>query len=151
MGELCWDTDLYIKKNADEIKQLILVYGCAYSATLPLIKTAILVDWCRLFVSIDRYKSFFWWGCTCIIIFQCVWGILCVILLNMQCRPHEAIWKFWLPSKCYSLPKVMLTSATVQVISDLAMFLLPQRLIWSLQMSLQRKLGVSVMFSVGIL
>lgn len=82
---------------------------------------------------------------------QCLWGLLCIILLNMQCRPHEAIWKFYLPSKCYSLPDVMLTSASVQVVSDIAMFLLPQRIIWGLQMNWQKKIGVSVIFGVGIL
>lgn len=82
---------------------------------------------------------------------QCVWGLLCIILLNMQCRPHEAIWKFYLPSKCYSLPDVMLTSACVQVASDIIMFVLPQRIIWHLQMTWQKKLGISVIFGAGIL
>ncbi|GAA92593.1 hypothetical protein AKAW_10707 [Aspergillus luchuensis IFO 4308] len=65
--------------------------------------------------------------------------------------PHEAIWKFYLPSKCYSLPDVMLTSASVQVASDITMFFLPQRIIWRLQMNWQKKIGVSVIFGVGIL
>ncbi|KAJ5371216.1 uncharacterized protein N7496_007308 [Penicillium cataractarum] len=130
---------------------LILIYGCCYSATLPLIKTAILLDWCRIFFPIDRARNLFWWGCTSIITLQCLWGVLCIILLNAQCRPHEAIWKFYLPSKCYSLPDVMLTSATVQVVSDIAMFLLPQRIIWRLHMNWQKKIGISIIFGVGIL
>ncbi|GLB11181.1 hypothetical protein AtubIFM57258_007601 [Aspergillus tubingensis] len=69
----------------------------------------------------------------------------------MQCRPHEAIWKFYIPSKCYSLPDVMLTSASVQVASDITMFFLPQRIIWRLQMNWQKKIGVSIIFGVGIL
>ncbi|KAJ5344827.1 hypothetical protein N7452_002831 [Penicillium brevicompactum] len=139
--------------NQDLIKPLylILVYGCSYSAVLPLIKTAILLDWGRIFVAIDRSKNLFWWGCMFVSFIQCAWGISCIILLNMQCRPHAAIWKFYLPSKCYSLPKVMLASASIQVISDILMFLLPQKIIWSLQMNWQKKLGISVIFGVGIL
>jgi hypothetical protein len=49
------------------------------------------------------------------------------------------------------LPDVMLTSASVQVASDIIMFFLPQRNIWRLQMNWQKKLGVSVIFGVGIL
>lgn len=82
---------------------------------------------------------------------QCVWGIACIILLNMQCRPHEAIWKFYLESKCYSLPSVMLTSASVQVFTDISMVLLPQKVIWSLLMSWRRKVGISIVFGVGLL
>lgn len=95
------------RKLANSV-QLILIYGCCYSATLPLIKTAILLDWCRIFDPIDRTRNVFWCGCMAVATLQCVWGLLCIILLNMQCRPHEAIWKFYLPSKCYSLPDVML-------------------------------------------
>ncbi|GAB1192744.1 hypothetical protein APSETT444_001940 [Aspergillus pseudonomiae] len=69
----------------------------------------------------------------------------------MQCRPHRAIWEFYLPSKCYSLPDVMLCSAAVQVISDVCMFLLPQKMIWSLHMNWQKKMGISIIFGVGIL
>ncbi|KAF4341573.1 60s ribosomal l36 [Fusarium beomiforme] len=69
----------------------------------------------------------------------------------LYCRPHNAIWEFYVPSKCYSLPKVMLTSASVQLASDVAMVLLPQRIIWNLNMKWQRKVGIAIIFGVGIL
>ncbi|EYE93879.1 uncharacterized protein EURHEDRAFT_459029 [Aspergillus ruber CBS 135680] len=130
---------------------LILIYGCCYSVVLPLIKKSILLDWCRVFVPIDRVKSPFWWGCIAMACFQCLWGVLCIILLNTQCLPHRAIWEFYLQSKCYSLPNVMLCSASVQVISDVTMILLPQRIIWILQTSRKKRLGISVIFGAGIL
>lgn len=45
----------------------------------------------------------------------------------------------------------MLVSASIQVISDILMFVLPQKIIWGLQMNWQNKLGVSIIFGVGIL
>jgi hypothetical protein len=69
----------------------------------------------------------------------------------MQCTPHRAIWEFYVPSECYDLPSVMLGSATVQVITDVAMVLLPQRIIWKLNMNGRTKLGLSVIFGVGLL
>ncbi|KAH7015830.1 hypothetical protein EDB80DRAFT_833012 [Ilyonectria destructans] len=137
-------------RRAPHHNQLILVYGCCYTAVLPLIKTAILLDWCRVFVPVDRYKSAFWWGCMIVIAIQCVWGVACIVLLNMQCVPHNAIWEFYIPSKCYNLPKVMLSSASVQVVTDFAIALLPQKIIWGLHMNWQKKLGVSVIFGVGV-
>lgn len=139
--------------NGDLIRPLylILVYGCSYSAVLPLIKTAILLDWCRIFVPADRYRSYFWWGCMFLSFVQIAWGISCIILLNMQCVPHTAIWEFYLPSKCYDLNKVMLTSACVQVFTDWSMVMLPQRIIWGLQMDWKKKVGVSIIFGAGLL
>lgn len=127
------------------------MYGCCYSAVLPLLKGAILLDWCSLFVVHAKTESLFWWGCMGVFSLQVVWGIACVILLNMQCVPHAAIWEFYLPSKCYNLPSVMLTSASVQVFSDICMVLLPQKIVWGLNMNWQKKLGVSIIFGVGLL
>lgn len=76
---------------------------------------------------------------------------MCIVLLNMQCRPHNAIWEFYLPSKCYDLPSVMLGSASVQVITDVCMVLLPQRLIWTLHTNWQRKVGIATIFGVGLM
>lgn len=130
---------------------LILIYGCAYSATLPLLKTSILLDWCQIFVPAGRSKNFFWWGCAAIIFIQVTSGIVVTTLLNMQCVPHAAIWKFYLPSKCYVVSDVMLGSASVQVLSDWSMVLLPHKVIWSLHMDWQKKVGISIIFMAGIL
>lgn len=140
-------------RNADLVQPLylILIYGCAYSAALALVKTAILIDWCRMFVVGSRRQSYLWWISLVIISVQLGWGIACIILLNMQCVPHAAIWRFYLPSKCYTLSTVMLTSASVQVFSDWSMILLPQKIIWGLQMSWRKKVGVSFIFGVGLL
>ncbi|KAI5247030.1 hypothetical protein E4T42_06126 [Aureobasidium subglaciale] len=118
-------------RNGDLVEPfyLILIYGCAYSATMTLVKTAILIDWCRFFVIGDSRTGYFLRISAFLVCLQIVWGILCIILLNTQCVPHAAIWKFYLPSKCYSLPKVMLTSAS----------------------TIRKKIGVSVVFGVGLL
>ncbi|KAJ4397790.1 hypothetical protein N0V93_002027 [Gnomoniopsis smithogilvyi] len=139
--------------NRDLIQPLwlILIYGCAYSVVLPCLKVAILLDWCEIFVVADKKQSVIWWGSVIIGTLQVVWGIACVILLNMQCVPHQAIWEFYLPSKCYNLPTVMLTSASVQVFSDVVMAMLPQKVIWGLNMNLQRRIGIAIIFSVGLL
>ncbi|CAD0017548.1 unnamed protein product, partial [Aureobasidium pullulans] len=140
-------------RNAELVEPLylILVYGCAYSATLALVKTAILIDWCRMFVVGNCRGSYFWWISMIIILVQVTWGIACIVLLNMQCIPHAAIWKFYIPSRCYSLSTVMLISASVQVLSDWSMILLPQKIIWGLQMNWRKKVGVSITFGVGLL
>jgi hypothetical protein len=104
-----------------------------------------------VFVLAEKRRSPFWWASVVLSILQCAWGAACIILLNFQCIPHEAIWEFYLPAKCYPLPSVMLGSASVQVATDFAMVMLPQRIIWSLRMNWQKKLGVSVVFGVGLM
>ena len=114
-------------------------------------KTAILMDWGRIFVTIDKTRNVFWIGSWIVIILQCIWGVICILLLSVECRPHDPIWRSDLPSKCYTLPDIMLTSSTIQVVSDIAMLVLPQRMVWKLQMSRAKKTGVSIIFGVGVL
>ncbi|KPM43161.1 hypothetical protein AK830_g3392 [Neonectria ditissima] len=129
----------------------VLLIGSFYQTVLPLLKTAILIEWCRIFTPTNRLKSPFWWGCASIITLQITWGVACVILLNVQCSPHESIWKFYLPRTCFNLVPVQLASGSVQLFSDVVMMILPQKTIWGLNLSWKKKLGVSVVFGLGII
>lgn len=131
----------------------VLLIGSFYQTVLPLLKTAILLEWLRILAPQgNRFTSPFWWGCVSVIVIQVIWGIVCVILLNVQCTPHEAIWKIWMPrDQCFNLIPVQLGSGAIQLGCDVIMLLLPQKTIWQLQLSWKKRLGVSVIFGLGIL
>lgn len=133
----------------------VLLIGSFYQTVLPLLKTAILLEWLRILAPPgqgNRLASPFWWGCVSVMALQVVWAVACVVLLNVQCSPHEAIWKVYMPRElCFNLVPVQLTSGAVQLASDVVMLLLPQRTIWELKLSWQKRLGVSVIFGLGIL
>lgn len=130
----------------------ILVFGVCYSVVLPLLKIAILLEWCRMFVPRgNRTKSYFYWGCVGLITLQIVTGVGIVIALNLQCIPHAAIYDFTVAGQCFPLYNIQVTSASIQLFSDVAIFLLPQRVIWELKMSWQKRLGVSIVFGLGLL
>lgn len=100
----------------------------------------------------NRIKSPFYLGCVFVIVLQVFWGIACVILLNVQCTPHESIWKFYIPERqCFDLVPVQLASGGVQLASDIIMLILPQKIIWGLRLSWKKQLGLSLIFSLGIL
>lgn len=75
-------------------------------------------------------------------VLQCLWGMACIVLLNLR---YLGVLR-----SCPVL-SVILGSASVQVVIDFAMVLLPQRIIWSLHMNWKRKLGVSIIFAVGLM
>ncbi|RYP22276.1 hypothetical protein DL765_001790 [Monosporascus sp. GIB2] len=62
------------------------------------------------------------------------------------------IWDLTLPGgSCMERVNVVIGSASVQLLTDLFTFALPQNIIWSLQMSTRKKIGVSFVFAVGVL
>ncbi|KAL7945555.1 hypothetical protein V8C42DRAFT_357910 [Trichoderma barbatum] len=129
----------------------VFIYGVCYSIVLPLLKVAIMVEWVRLFVPTVKFRSPFFWGAAVVSFVQITAGIAIVIALNLQCTPHERLWDFRVPGKCFDLYTLQVISASIQLVSDIAMFCLPQHTIWSLKMTWQKRLGVAGIFGMGIL
>ncbi|WKT54317.1 hypothetical protein QSH57_004901 [Fusarium oxysporum f. sp. vasinfectum] len=129
--------------------RLILVYRCCYSAALPCIKSAILVDWCQVFATQRDRKNVFWVVSIALIVLQCAWGVIYIVLLNLQCNPHHGIWEFWVCEERYKLSDIMLASPIIQLVTDVIIAMLPQTKIWGLQMSWQRRTIVAIFFGVS--
>lgn len=99
-----------------------------------------------------RATSGFWWAASAIAALQAAFGVAAIFLLCFQCRPIAAIWDFTIPGRvCLPLNPLQLTSGLVHLVSDVAIFLLPQRSIWRLNLSRRRRLGLAVVFSLGAL
>lgn len=79
--------------------------------------------------------------------------VVITILLNVQCIPHEAIWDVTkvANAKCFPLPILQKVSASIHFVTDVIMVLLPQRVVWSLTLSMQKKVGLAFVFSLGML
>ncbi|KIA75374.1 hypothetical protein HK57_00157 [Aspergillus ustus] len=134
------------------IQYYVLIFGICYSFVLPSLKIAILIEWCRVFSPIgSRLKSPFWVGCATIIFVQVTANIAIIVALNLQCIPHRAIYDFRVQGDCFDLYKLQVGSASIHLICDVVIFLLPQRTIWTLKMSWKKRLGVSIIFGLGLL
>jgi hypothetical protein len=132
--------------------QTIFVASVLYVPILSVVKIAILAEWIRIFVP-KGTRSFFWRASIIAIAVVAVWGTLATILLNIDCTPYEANWNPLIPNAVcrFRFPALTLASGIVNLILDLVPLLLPQMVIWSLRMSRSKKLGVSLIFAVGLL
>lgn len=130
--------------------QLIHLAGVFYTACLPLLKISILLEWLGMFVPRGR-RNWFFWAAWFMIGLQIAFGVAIVIALNLACIPTKKKWEFWVPGKCINAHNIEVVSASFQLGSDLFVLLVPQKIIWDLQMSWRKRLGVSVIFSLGIL
>lgn len=115
-----------------------------------LLKTAILVEWRRIFTPHHARDKFFW--ATTIAMGVNVAFYICVIATTIGgCRPVERPWHFWLSGTCIDRKARDVVSASFNLIMDVLILILPQKIIWNLQMSRRRKIGLSIVFSVGLL
>lgn len=103
-----------------------------------------------MFVSRGKRTRFFWVSWIMIGV-QVAFGVAVIIALNLACIPTRKKWQFWVPGKCINAHTIETVSATFQLASDCLVLVLPQKVIWDLQMSMKKKLGVSIIFSLGVL
>lgn len=68
-----------------------------------------------------------------------------------HCIPRRKSWEPHTPGHCLDIARLIISSALINVVSDLAMFMIPLFCISSLHMPLKKKLGVSIVFAAGVL
>jgi hypothetical protein len=131
------------------------IYSYAFStvlfcAALLFWKTSILLEWTRFFVPTATRNSFFW-ICHVLIWANISLYIAIIITINFTCSPRERLWHRWIPGTCLNINAINLSATIFPVVFNSAILLLPHRVIWTLQLSKQQRIGVSIVFSMGIL
>ncbi|KAJ5361558.1 hypothetical protein N7541_002402 [Penicillium brevicompactum] len=79
-----------------------------------------------------------------------LYWVATVFTLALGCRPVQYNWNRKIPGSCGDIRKIQLGSAGFNMVMDLLVVLLPLPVIWRLQMSSRKKIGVSVSFAIGI-
>ncbi|KAI1256205.1 hypothetical protein MGN70_002367 [Eutypa lata] len=121
-----------------------------YEATMMAIKVAILKDWARIFAPRGTRNTTFTWICYVMLGINVVYYIAAILVSSFSCVPHEKIWNRLLPGQCIDAKVVLICSASVNVVSDLLILVLPQKTIWSLRLSTKKKIGISFFFTTGV-
>lgn len=114
------------------------------------IKVAILKDWARIFAPRGTRNTTFTWICYVMLGINVVYYIAAILVSSFSCVPHEKIWNRLLPGQCIDAKVVLICSASVNVVSDLLILVLPQKTIWSLRISTKKKIGISFFFTTGV-
>lgn len=125
-------------------------YGdMVYSISLAFTKISILLLVLRIFLSVQR--NLFWWLTQFLIVVNSIFYTIFFFVPVFLCFPRAKIWNPDMPGHCLRIEILYLASCSFNMVSDIAMLSVPIYLIWNLQMSTQRKIGVSLIFGTGAL
>ena len=130
--------------------QYILVHTVFYGPTTFFIKASILVLYLRIFSPLWRVKLLIYLGIAIILLTNATISILFAAL----CTPRngQLYTVQYNTSQCFeNATNLTLASAIVNFISDLYLLLLPLPLVWNLQLTRKRRLGIIAIFMTGIL
>ncbi|KAI0840503.1 hypothetical protein F5Y06DRAFT_308768 [Hypoxylon sp. FL0890] len=117
--------------------------------SLLFLKAAILLEWMHIFASHTR--NLFFWTCQILLWIHILFNFSIIVAYNAKCKPYEKNWNSLLPGACINYKPIDVCSAIFNLVADLLIFVLPQKVIWSLRMSLSRKIGLSIVFTMGVL
>lgn len=114
-----------------------------YATAITLVKCSVVCLYLRIF-SIDRKFKVL---CYCMIAFVGIWGVVVNLVTIFQCKPVQAGWDKSIPGEqCLVLEHFLIGTNVPNIIADVAIIALPVPLIWKLQLSRMRKLGLVTVF-----
>ncbi|KAG8412809.1 hypothetical protein J3458_013245 [Metarhizium acridum] len=137
-------------KEFQIVLQNALAITICYGTMTMFAKVAILLEWNRIF-NPNRVHSGFFWASHILLAVNILLYTSLTFASMFSCWPVHFLWEPWVKGYCINKRALDLASAYFNLVADLFILLLPQKVIWTLRMSRQRKLGVSAIFSVGIL
>ncbi|KAI0185567.1 hypothetical protein EV127DRAFT_485004 [Xylaria flabelliformis] len=137
-------------RDIEPYLKTILVGDEFWILGICLIKSSILIEWYRLFSPVPA-RTVFTISCLALLTVNVLSYVGLLITLNLNCRPFERIWNKAIQGSCIDLRTIHLVAATINLILNVAILLLPQRIIWKLQLSFPKRIGISTVFTIGIL
>ncbi|KAI3339261.1 hypothetical protein F4824DRAFT_508660 [Ustulina deusta] len=142
-----WDIRV---KQLGKIIYILHIGANLCAVTIMILKAAILLEWIRIFVP-PGTRNLFFWTSTILIGLHTTFYIAWVIIENLSCIPHRRIWDLTIPhGKCIDVRLIYLPVAAINLFADIIILLLPQRTIWTLHMTIKKKIGVALVFAIGI-
>ena len=121
----------------------------AYCISILAIKLSILFLILRIFLS--AYRDIFYWVTVLLIAANTIFYSIAFFVAIFSCTPRSKIWNPKGPGHCLNGKVVYIFSASFNATSDICMLTVPIYLVWTLQTSLKRKIGISAIFGSGAL
>lgn len=79
------------------------------------------------------------------------WSIAILAATIFQCTPISEAWSLEQDGTCRNLKSVLIGNSIPNIMTDVALLVLPLRQVWSLVPTFQLRLQLLVVFSLGIL
>ncbi|KAI1817113.1 hypothetical protein GGS20DRAFT_99875 [Poronia punctata] len=135
-----------------EFLHVAIITTCLFLGFYIAIKTAILLEWISIFLPDGgNRRNLFFWACHFIIWSNLIFCTAELILVNLSCEPYEYLWNRTIEGHCrINTAYTSLSAAVFAFSTDIIILFIPQRVIWTLNMSWRRKLGISVVFALGL-
>ncbi|KAI0552418.1 hypothetical protein F4679DRAFT_88648 [Xylaria curta] len=110
-------------------------------------RLSILLFYIRIFFPIGTAKSVFWWIIQAVIWLNVLYSVSLILVLTLQCVPYHLPWG----SSCINQYLVLVLASVINIISDIAVLVIPIAFIIRLRTTKRRKWAIWALFAFGTL
>ncbi|KAL6707885.1 hypothetical protein ACN47E_003559 [Coniothyrium glycines] len=153
---ICYGTTKGLGRRQEDIppewlapmKQSAFVFSVLYNPALMATKTSILL----FYLTLSKTHKIFRRATIATLVVVNVGGLALTILNILQCRPVAAAWASPVPNSahCTNIVTIYLSSAPLNIITDLAILFLPMPILTSMRLPRKQKIILVVTFGFGI-
>ena len=118
-----------------------------YSSAVFFTKTSIMLLILRIFYSIQRDVGY--WLTQSLILINGIFYVIYFFIPIFLCFPRSKIWNPEEIGHYLNVDDLYIASSCFNMLSDIAMLSVPVYMMWNLQVSTRRKIGVSAIFLTG--
>lgn len=119
------------------------------SPTIYFVKVSIVLQFQRIFVPLKKGTAYY--SIQAIIWLNGIYYIVTFVAGILTCVPRRKIWEPTTRGHCLNSVNWFVASGLINVVSDFAILMIPIFCISVLHMPLKRKIGISVVFAIGLL
>ncbi|KAF2734789.1 hypothetical protein EJ04DRAFT_512233 [Polyplosphaeria fusca] len=120
-----------------------------YFLVIFALKTAIILQLIRLFAPRGVRNATFW-SLHTLFWFNTAFYIAAVFAAIFNCIPINGAWNRFVRGRCIEIREFLIVAASVNLFTDILIFVVPQRAIWNLQIKPARRWAISVLFLIGV-
>lgn len=130
------------------LKSSQYAFSILYQPALMAQKASILV----FYLSLSQNNRVFKWACILTLAVVLCGGFALTIFTAFQCHPPSAAYRFspTLNASCTNILTIYLSSSPLNIISDLALLVLPMPILTGMRLPLKQKIIIVVTFSFGL-
>ncbi|KAI4261988.1 MAG: hypothetical protein L6R42_002827 [Xanthoria sp. 1 TBL-2021] len=118
-----------------------------YASIVTCIKSSVLCLYLRIFGVKKKFAIIV----KCFIVAVIAWGIAVLLTTIFQCNPVRGAWDVSVPrDQCFNLRTWLIATNVPNIVIDFSIICLPIPLVWKLKLSIERKIGLTGVFLLGI-
>lgn len=135
-----------VLENVPTILKLIVSYELLYCLSTSTIKFSVLLFYLRVFVNPGLRLAV-----KCTIALVALWTVGNILQVFLICRPFAATYDPTVKGECGNRQGSFVAIGAFNAITDVLILALPIRTVWKLKIKTGSKVGVTVVFLIGLL